>query len=164
MASTGVCSMMASLTRHFLSSAKSTIAGNSDALSSWTPTTPLTACKPEMMLSRTLRFTKKKQQFVYLLAGRQAGKEGERETGSQTIRSLPVFLLWCPRGQASQAYFESTRVPTLQFPLSSGPDSRMRTGLPPEPPNLAFRFKNTISHRGTSSFPRTYRTPQRARF
>ncbi len=45
--------MMASRTRHFLSSARSTIAGSSDALSSWTPITSFTACKPEMMFSRT---------------------------------------------------------------------------------------------------------------
>lgn len=53
MASTGVCSMIASRTLHFLSSAKSTMAGSSDALSNCTPITPFTACNPEIIFSRT---------------------------------------------------------------------------------------------------------------
>lgn len=52
-ARTGVCSMIARRIRHFLSSARSTIAGKSDALNSCTPITPFTACNPEIMFSRT---------------------------------------------------------------------------------------------------------------
>lgn len=55
MARTGVCSMIASRTLHFLSSARFTMAGSSAALSICIPTTPFTACKPEIIFRRTCR-------------------------------------------------------------------------------------------------------------
>lgn len=74
--------MMASLTRHFLSSARSTIAGSNDALSSWTPITPFTACKPEMMFSRTLHQQKKDVRIVKACVRPNPQQRGNRDRES----------------------------------------------------------------------------------
>lgn len=52
-ASSGMYWMMANRTRHLLSSANSTIAGNKDWLNCWIPITSLTQSKFDMMLSLT---------------------------------------------------------------------------------------------------------------